>query len=69
MTNQLRSRQRMVGPGGVAVVLAVAGVMAACAGGPPDIPTPRSIVNYSGARVRVDVERMKEVNECYRLRS
>jgi len=43
--------------------LALAGLIAGCGGGPPDIPTPRPIVNYAGARVRADVDRMREVNE------
>ena len=39
------------------------GLMGACAASSPTIPPPRPIVIYSGARIRVDHERMKEVNE------
>ena len=37
--------------------------MAACAAAAPAIPRPRPIVIHSGARIRADHERMKEVNE------
>jgi len=45
------------------VLLALTGLAAGCAGGPPDIPTPRPIVIYSGARLRADKDSMKAVNE------
>lgn len=38
-------------------------LLAACGGGPPDIPDPRPIVIYSGARIRVEPERMREIND------
>ena len=37
--------------------------VAACATAAPEIPRPRPIVIHSGARIRADHERMKEVNE------
>jgi len=38
-------------------------VLAACAGAVPELPQPRPIIIHSGARLRVDHERMKVVNE------
>lgn len=46
--------------GGVFLLL---GLAAGCASGTPDLPDPRPIVIYSGARIRVEEERMQEVNE------
>lgn len=43
-------------------LLAVAG-LAACSGGPAPIPQPRPIVNFAGARLRPDAERMRVVND------
>jgi len=40
-------------------------VLAGCAGVAPEISTPRPIIIHSGARLRVDHERMKEVNEWF----
>ena len=38
-------------------------VSAACTTAVPEIPPPRPIIIHSGARIRADHERMKEVNE------
>ena len=38
-------------------------VLAACAVAVPELPQPRPIIIHSGARLRVDHERMKVVNE------
>lgn len=43
--------------------LGLAGLTAACSAGQPSIPDPRPIIIYSGARIRVDKERMQTVNE------
>jgi hypothetical protein len=42
--------------------LAVA-LVGACAGHTPQIPDPRPIINYSGARIRVDKARMDSINQ------
>lgn len=47
----------------MALTLALAGGMTACASGPPEVPQPRPIVNFSGARLRIDKERAQEINE------
>lgn len=63
MTRQpmLRKRSRppvsRLGAGVMALTLA------ACGGGQPDIPAPRPIVNFQGARIRVDADSMKKINE------
>lgn len=46
----------------LALLLAVA-TTTACSGGPAPIPQPRPIVNFGGARLRPDAERMKLVND------
>lgn len=38
-------------------------VAVGCGGGAPEIPDPRPIVIYSGARIRVEAEEMREINE------
>ncbi|MEQ9399741.1 MAG: hypothetical protein RJQ04_11315 [Longimicrobiales bacterium] len=43
-------------------LLAVAAT-AACGGGLPDLPEPRPIINHQGARLRLDYERAKQINE------
>lgn len=44
-------------------MVVVAGLLAtACASTTPDIPEPRTIVIHSGARIRADHERMREIN-------
>lgn len=45
------------------VLLLLSGAMGACGSAQPDIPEPRPIIIYSGARLRVDQERMRAVNE------
>lgn len=47
---------------GLALLLAVAATTA-CSGGPAPVPQPRPIVNFGGARLRPDAERMKLVND------
>jgi hypothetical protein len=37
-------------------------LLAGCGGGPPDIPDPRPIVIHSGARLRTEKPRMREIN-------
>ncbi|MDH3271280.1 MAG: hypothetical protein OEN56_08115 [Gemmatimonadota bacterium] len=54
-----RTRGSLVSLGLVVAVV----VMEACAAAAPQIPPPRPIVVHSGARIRADHERMKEVNE------
>lgn len=58
---------RAVRTGGRRAVLAAAcflpAALAACASGPPAIPQPRPIINAQGARLRVDQERMRQVND------
>ena len=45
-------------------LLATVGLLAgACAASMPSVPEPRTIVIYSGARIRADHERMKEINQ------
>lgn len=38
-------------------------LLAGCGSAKPSIPEPRPIINYSGARIRVDKERMQAINE------
>jgi hypothetical protein len=45
----------------VAVLLTLLAV--GCGGGPPDIPDPRPIVIYSGARIRAEKDRLREISE------
>jgi hypothetical protein len=42
--------------------MAMALLLAACSTGPRSVPTPRPIIIYSGARLRVEQERMDSVN-------
>lgn len=45
-------------------MLAAAGLLTtACASMAPDIPEPRTIIIHSGARIRADHDRMREINE------
>ena len=44
-------------------VLGLVALLTGCAAAVPQLPEPRSIVIHSGARLRVDQERMQEVNE------
>ena len=63
MTRQRVLRKRL-GPAATLVSACAAGlVLAACGGGAPDIPAPRPLVNFQGARIRVNADSMKEVNE------
>lgn len=49
--------------GARAVAIGVLAVLAGCAGVAPEVAEPRPIVIHSGARLRVEHERMKDVNE------
>ena len=49
--------------GARAVAIGVLAVLAGCAGVAPEVAEPRPIVIHSGARLRVEHERMKEVKE------
>lgn len=44
-------------------ILALLTVATGCSAANPEIPPPRPIIVHSGARIRADHERMKEVNE------
>jgi hypothetical protein len=44
-------------------LLAASVLLAGCASAKPTIPDPRPIINFSGARIRVDKERMQTVND------
>lgn len=61
---KLEARVRAGGTarGALALLLAVTATTA-CSGGPAPIPQPRPIVNFGGARLRPDAERMKLVND------
>lgn len=48
-------------PGRVWILTALLAV--GCGGGPPDIPDPRPIVIYSGARIRAETDRLREIND------
>lgn len=48
---------------GRVALLGLLTVVAGCAGALPELPQPRPIIIHSGARLRVDHERMKVVNE------
>jgi len=54
-----KRRKRAVRTG----LFALTAVLAGCGSGMQAIPTPRSVVIYSGARLTVDRERMQEVND------
>jgi hypothetical protein len=43
--------------------MAVLMFLAACGGGPARIPEPRPLVNFGGARIRVERDRMQEVHD------
>jgi len=62
MNSDPRPRQRIRRLLGAGALLTLTGLVTACAAAAPDIPDPRPIIIYSGARVRADRERMKEVN-------
>jgi len=47
--------------------MALGAGLGACASGPPDIPPPRPIGIHSGERIRVDHDRMREVNRWVSL--
>ncbi len=47
----------------VGALLAAAVLLAGCAAPKATIPDPRPIINYSGARIRVDKERMQAIQE------
>ena len=49
------------------VAIGILTVLAGCAGVAPEIAPPRPIIIHSGARLRVEHERMKEVNEWVTL--
>ena len=63
MNNHSRPRQLTPRRFRSGALWALVGLLSGCAAGPPDIPTPRPIVIYSGARLRADVDSMKAVNE------
>jgi len=44
-------------------LLAGTALLVGCGAAKPSIPEPRPIINYAGARIRVDKERMQAVNE------
>jgi hypothetical protein len=48
---------------GRAALMSVLVFLAGCAGAVPQLPQPRPIIIHSGARLRVDQERMKVVND------
>jgi hypothetical protein len=54
-----RSARRCLRAG---IIAGLGGLLSACAAGAPDIPAPRPIVIYSGARLRADPDSMKAVN-------
>lgn len=63
MTDQGSFRRRFPGVATRVGLLALTGVVTACASGPPEVPDPRPIIIYSGARIRVEPERMREIND------
>lgn len=62
MTYQGTTRQRQIHGAPRRALLGFLGLLAGCAAVQPEIPEPRPIIIYSGARIRVDKERMTEVN-------
>ncbi len=46
-----------------ALLLVLAGALSGCGAATPELPRPRTIVIHSGARLRADYDRMREVNE------
>ena len=44
-------------------LLLLAGLLAACGGGQPELPPPRPLVVSSGARLSADPDRLKEIHE------
>lgn len=63
MTHQATTGARRPARVSRRALLALSGLLAACGAAQPEIPQPRPIIIYSGARIRVDKERMTEVNE------
>ena len=47
----------------VGALMAGTALLAGCGSAKPSIPEPRPIINFSGARIRVDKERMQAINE------
>jgi len=63
MTIEASSRRRSPARPVLAAILALTGTLGACSSGPAPIPQPRPIINFGGARLRPDAERMKLVND------
>jgi hypothetical protein len=63
MIRQLMSWRRKTPRTAAIFAWALAGGAAACGGGRASLPEPRSIVIYSGARIRVDKDSMEAINE------
>jgi len=63
MTTRLLTRHGFSRRAGAGLLLAASALLAGCGAAQSTIPEPRPIINYAGARIRVDKERMQAVNE------
>lgn len=63
MTHQATTRSPLRRLPRRAPLMGAVALLAACAAAAPEIPDPRPIIIYSGARIRVEKERMREINE------
>lgn len=63
MTHQLPTGARFRALFSRATLVVATGLLGGCAAAAPDIPDPRPLIIFSGARIRVDKERMKAINE------
>lgn len=63
MTNQVSPPHRSARSILRGAALVTAGLLAGCAAAAPDVPDPRPIIIFSGARIRVEKARMQEINE------
>jgi hypothetical protein len=66
LTNPISLSGRLPGPGRVLVAVASTLLLGACATGPSELPTPRTIVIRSGARLYPEKPRMEEIDDWYR---
>jgi hypothetical protein len=63
MTHHVSIRRRFARRLPRFAALIVAGLLPACSAAQPDVPEPRPIIIFSGARIRVEKDRLRTINE------